>query len=368
MFDSEKNSVDTATIAAAEDHAARLKIETAALLAVAEVEAAGHVYAVVNGRNEPLIRWEGHYFDKRLKGIARDQARAKGLAHPKAGKVKNPKDQAGRWKILRAAMAIDRQAALESISGGVGQVMLAHWKTLKYASVDAMFDRMREDAAGQVETMVRYIVEFGLVDELQRRDFTAFARGYNGAGFRKNAYHTKMASAYARISGNPPTSAATGMLRMGSRGARVRELQALLTRAGHPVKVDGDFGPTTRDAVKAFQRRQKIKVDGVAGPETVRRLEEWKVAPDETPGAQTVTEVEEVKQVLPAGGVLFMVTQFRDQIGEGAAYLVGIDASWAQTLGNGLLAAGGLLGAGLTAWALYGWWQSKQTEEGDVIA
>ncbi len=359
---------DDATIAAAEAHAARLKIEPAALLAVAEVESGGKVTAVINGRPEPLIRWEGHYFDKRLKGIARDQARAKGLSHPKAGGVKNPKDQAARWTILRAAMAIDRQAALESISGGVGQVMLAHWKTLGYASPDAVLDRMRESAAGQIEIMVRYIEKFGLVDELQRRDFTAFARGYNGAGFRANKYHTHMAAAYARLSGNPATSAATGMLRMGSSGARVRELQALLVRAGHPVKVDGDFGTATKDAVKAFQKKQRIKADGVVGPETFRRLEEFKVTPDEKPGEQKVTEVDEVKQVLPAGGVLVMVTQFRDQIGEGAAYLIGIDASWAQTLGNGLLAAGGLLGAGLTVWALYGWWKSRQTDEGDVVA
>lgn len=82
---------DDAPVAAAHAHAARLEVEPTALLAVAEVEAAGYVFAEVGGRREPLIPWEGHYFDKRLKGIARDQARAKGLAHPRAGKVKKPK-------------------------------------------------------------------------------------------------------------------------------------------------------------------------------------------------------------------------------------------------------------------------------------
>lgn len=359
---------DDATIAAAEAHAARLKIEPAALLAVAEVESGGKIFATVNGRDEPLIRWEGHYFDKRLKGISREHARAKGLAAPKAGAVKNPKSQGPRWRILHAAQAIDSRAALESVSWGIGQVMGSHWHVLGYESVEAMVARARESAAGQLELMVRYIVEFDLADELQRRDFAAFARGYNGPGYKANAYDTKMAKAYARLSGNPPTSAATGMLRMGSKGARVRELQALLTRAGHPVKVDGDFGTATKEAVKAFQRKQQIKRDGVVGPETFRRLEEWKVSPDEKPGEQKVTDVDEVRQVLPAGGVLVMVTQFRDQIGEAAAYLVGLDASWAQTLGNGLLAAGGLLGAGLTAWAIWGWVKSKQTDEGDVLA
>lgn len=359
---------DTATIAAAEVHAARLKIETAALLAVAEVESAGKVTASVNGRQEPLIRWEGHYFDKRLKGIAREHARAKGLAHPKAGGVKNPKAQPSRWKILREAMAIDSRAALESISIGIGQVMGAHWKTLGYASPEAMFDKAREGAAGQLELMVRYIEKFGLVDELQRLDFTAFARGYNGAGFRANKYHTKMAAAYARISGNPATSAATGMLRMGSKGARVRELQALLTRAGHPVKVDGDFGTATKEAVKAFQRKQKIKVDGVVGPETVRRLEEWKVTPEERPGEQAVTEVDEVKDAAKGLGLLGFVTAIRDQLAETATYLTGIDAETAQTAANGLLAVSGAIGVGLAVWAAWGWWKSRQTDEGDVVA
>lgn len=359
---------DDATIAAAETHAARLKIEPSALLAVAEVESSGKVTATVNGRPEPLIRWEGHYFDKRLKGIARDQARAKGLAHPKAGKVKNPKDQAARWRLLREAMAIDKRAALESISIGIGQVMGAHWKTLGYASAEAMVDKARENAAGQIELMVRYIEKFGLVDELQRLDFTAFARGYNGSGFRANKYHTKMAAAYARLSGNPATSAVTGMLRMGSTGARVRELQALLTRAGHPVKVDGDFGTATKNAVKAFQRKQKIEADGVAGPETFRRLEEFKVTPEERPGEQKVTEVDEVKDAVPAGGALIVIERLRDQIGEGATWVLGIDSSWAQSIGNGLMAAVGLLGAGLAVWALYGVWKSRQTDEGDVAA
>ena len=43
-----------------------LDIEPAALLAIAEVESAGKAYALVKGRKEPMIRFEGHYFDRRL--------------------------------------------------------------------------------------------------------------------------------------------------------------------------------------------------------------------------------------------------------------------------------------------------------------
>ncbi len=53
-------------------------IEPAALLAVAEVESGGKAFAIVDGRQEPLIRFEGHYFDRRLTEEKRAIARATG--------------------------------------------------------------------------------------------------------------------------------------------------------------------------------------------------------------------------------------------------------------------------------------------------
>ncbi len=52
------------------------------LLAVAEVESGGKVFATVRGRREPLIRFEGHYFDRRLSGGRLTLARQAGLASP----------------------------------------------------------------------------------------------------------------------------------------------------------------------------------------------------------------------------------------------------------------------------------------------
>lgn len=53
----------------------------------------------------------------------------------------------------------------------------------------------------------------------------------------------------------------------------VASVQALLsTRHGHPVAVDGRFGPNTDAAVKAFQAAQQVAVDGIVGPVTADRL------------------------------------------------------------------------------------------------
>ena len=57
------------------------------------------------------------------------------------------------------------------------------------------------------------------------------------------------------------------ILRGGSHGPLVRELQRLLK-----LPVDGIFGPKTRHAVKHFQRRKHLLVDGQVGRQTWRAL------------------------------------------------------------------------------------------------
>lgn len=71
---------------------------------------------------------------------------------------------------------------------------------------------------------------------------------------------------------DPDTFMAMGLrelvlLRLGSRGETVRRLQAALG-----IQADGRYGVATRDAVVAFQRREGITADGMAGPETLARL------------------------------------------------------------------------------------------------
>ena len=67
---------------------------------------------------------------------------------------------------------------------------------------------------------------------------------------------------------------------LGSRGDTVKRAQRAVRR-GLPdtgLVVDGDFGPKTRDAVKAFQQgRSGLAVDGIVGPAT------WNALPDGGP-------------------------------------------------------------------------------------
>lgn len=48
--------------------------------------------------------------------------------------------------------------------------------------------------------------------------------------------------------------------------------QGFTNRVGGPVLVDGDYGPATAYAVKQFQRKMGLYVDGKVGKQTWRRL------------------------------------------------------------------------------------------------
>lgn len=60
----------------------------------------------------------------------------------------------------------------------------------------------------------------------------------------------------------------TRTLKQGCKGNDVKELQRALNAHGAKLTVDGDFGPRTESAVKAFQRSHKLTVDGKVGPQT----------------------------------------------------------------------------------------------------
>jgi hypothetical protein len=67
-----------------------------------------------------------------------------------------------------------------------------------------------------------------------------------------------------------------GLLKRNSRGNQVKELEAYLIGWGYAVAVTGIFGPKDEAAVRAFQARMKIQVDGQVGPVTRQKLRPFK--------------------------------------------------------------------------------------------
>jgi len=64
------------------------------------------------------------------------------------------------------------------------------------------------------------------------------------------------------------------ILRLGSRGTDVMEIQALLRKIGYnPGPIDGIFGSSTQQAIIQFQRDNGLTPDGIIGPRTYSVLE-----------------------------------------------------------------------------------------------
>jgi N-acetylmuramoyl-L-alanine amidase len=61
--------------------------------------------------------------------------------------------------------------------------------------------------------------------------------------------------------------------RMGSRGDVVRQIQTKLKNWGYySGAIDGSYGPKTTEAVKYFQRKNGLTVDGICGTRTLQAL------------------------------------------------------------------------------------------------
>lgn len=61
-------------------------------------------------------------------------------------------------------------------------------------------------------------------------------------------------------------------LQYGSKGSDVKELQQYLNNNGYNLSVDGDFGDNTLSAVKDYQQKNGLSVDGIVGTNTWGKL------------------------------------------------------------------------------------------------
>lgn len=65
------------------------------------------------------------------------------------------------------------------------------------------------------------------------------------------------------------------LVRRGADGPQVEALQKMLNRSGAnpPLATDGQFGPLTQSAVREFQAKHGLQVDGIVGPKTMGALD-----------------------------------------------------------------------------------------------
>ena len=219
--------------------AARLSVHPAELWTVLRVETRGCGYF---GDRRPVILFERHVFSR--KTGHRFDAQAPDISNPHAGGYAGGVKE---YERLARALALDEQAAMESASWGLGQVMGFNATDLGYGSVEQFVTRMMVSEDEQLAALTAFIQKNGLAEPLRHHDWAAFARGYNGPGYEKNQYDKKLAEAYQHLTSRslPDLS--------------VREGQLLLTYLGFdPGSVDGANGPHTLEALHTFQSQSSL--------------------------------------------------------------------------------------------------------------
>lgn len=182
------------------DAARLLGCDVAAIKAVAEVESRGDGF-LQDGR--PRILFEGHQFFRFTNG-------AYAAAHPtichkawtKEFYCKGDAETRGRgeWDRLQTAIACDRSAAIKSCSIGKFQVMGFNYDVCGFKTLDEFWESLSRSEGDQLRAFCAFVKANRLDGHLRSRNWKEFARGYNGEGYAKNQYDTKLAKAYAKHS------------------------------------------------------------------------------------------------------------------------------------------------------------------------
>lgn len=179
-----------------------LDCEPRALKAIAKVEAGPEGAFLESG--EPVILFERHLFHRftlgrfeteRLEGTAIDEWGWLSRTTPGGyGPVSL------QHKKLAAAVALDREAALRACSWGLFQILGTNHASAGHATLREFVNAMYRSVDDHLRALVMFIRnDRELLDALRGKDWTAFARAYNGPQFERNQYDEKMADAYKSL-------------------------------------------------------------------------------------------------------------------------------------------------------------------------
>jgi hypothetical protein len=232
--------------------ASRLGVFAPEIWTVLAVETSGCGYLA---DRRPLILYERHIFH-RLTHARYDDG---DISDPAPGGY-GPRDT-HQYDRLNLAIAKNRNAALQSTSWGIGQIMGENFAPAGFAGVEAMVEAMSQSEDQQLAAMGNFLVSTKLQASLQAHDWTTFARGYNGPDYAINRYDIRLNADYQKYS--------SGLLP----DLNVRAAQLYLTYLGfHPGPVDGIAGQHTLLALADFQAQKGLPSRKAIDADTIAQL------------------------------------------------------------------------------------------------
>ncbi|MGB4844091.1 MAG: N-acetylmuramidase domain-containing protein [Ferruginibacter sp.] len=150
-------------------------LNEAMFLAFVEVESGGLGFDPATGKI--IIQFEPVWF-KRLAPYA-----PSGL-----WSVNKVSRQSAEWIAFNDAFKKNPNAAMESTSIGLPQIMGFHYKRLGYKKVGGMWDDFKVSERNQLQALAKFIkTDSSLLNAIQQRNYHVIASIYNGANYAKMA-------------------------------------------------------------------------------------------------------------------------------------------------------------------------------------
>ena len=182
----------------------------------------------------------------------------------------------------------------------IAKKLLKHWPYVYCPTLGTLFTKNANPKVGDIVIFYRNgtFAHTGLVTKVQGDQFwtiegnTSGASGIiaNGGGVCAKSYYnsqlpgtkfctpdytlvTSILSNSTSSTTTSPASNTKNYLQYGDTGSDVKTLQTKLNKVGYKLTVDGSFGDATKAAVKSFQTKYKLEVDGIAGKNTITKLD-----------------------------------------------------------------------------------------------
>ena len=187
--------------------ARQLGVEVAAIKAVVDIEA-GQSHQGFASPGKPLINFDLTMFRRfaTRRGVNLSRYSKSHAVVFSASKG----SQTRAHRRLDAAMSINPHAAIEGTFWGMFQIGGFNWKKCGASSLEDFVARMSSSERAQLDMFADFIINAGLLKPLREKNWEEFARGYNGPGYARRNYHTRMAQAYARHTKEIKTGTAKG--------------------------------------------------------------------------------------------------------------------------------------------------------------
>lgn len=153
----------------------------------------------------PIVRFEKHVFLRQLKKHKApmsmiDRAnKLKGSNFNTLVSAMSIEDKIAAMSTVELALELDDYCAMMATSYGIFQIMGFNHKSAGYDTVSSFVEAMGKSEENQIKAFCHFIKNNGLIPTINKLDFAAFARRYNGPNYTQNSYDVKLRKAYNAV-------------------------------------------------------------------------------------------------------------------------------------------------------------------------